>query len=76
MAVLIVLGAGLGGDGKASGDGHAKIGHLGQIGALAAQKLPHVFVAFGKEIDKLFAHGLFSSCIKMFENKLSFRISL
>ena len=56
-AVRVVLGAGLGGDGKAPGYGHTKAGHFSQVSALAAQQLPHVPVALGKEIDKLFAHG-------------------
>ena len=44
-AVVIILGAGLGGDGEALGHGHAQIGHLSQVGALAAQQLPHGAVA-------------------------------
>ena len=44
-AVVIILGAGLGGDGEALGHGHTQIGHLSQVGALAAQQLPHGAVA-------------------------------
>ena len=57
LAVGIILCAGFGGDGKALGNGHAEVGHLGQIGALAAQKLSHFAVAFRKQIDKL-AHSV------------------
>jgi hypothetical protein len=50
------LGAGLSGDGEALGDGHADVGHLGQIGALAAQQIAHVGVALGKEVQKFSGH--------------------
>ena len=50
-AVVIVLGAGLGGHGKALRHRHAQIGHLRQVGAFAAQQLPHGAVALGEEID-------------------------
>ena len=52
-AVFIILGAGLGADGKALRDGQADVGHLGQIGALAAQQLPHLGVAFGEQVNVL-----------------------
>ena len=54
LAVLIILGAGLGGDGEALGHGQADVGHLGQIGALTAQQLTHVLVALFKHIEVLF----------------------
>ena len=57
-AVLIVLGAGLGGDGEALGNGQADVGHLGQVGALAAKQLAHFGVAFGEEIAIFLAHLL------------------
>ena len=44
-AVLIVAGAGLGGDGEALRHRHAEIGHLGKVCALAAQELTHGAVA-------------------------------
>ncbi len=47
-SILIITGAGLGSDGEALGDRHAQIGHLSQVGALAAQQLPHGAVALGK----------------------------
>ena len=52
-AIVVVLGAGLGGDGEALGHGHTQVGHLGQVGALAAQQLPHAAVAFREFVDKL-----------------------
>ena len=55
-AVLIILGAGFGGDGEALGNGQADIGHFGQVRALAAQQLAHVGVAFGEEVHILFRH--------------------
>ena len=54
--VLVVLGAGLGGDGEAPGHRHAQDGHLRQIGPLAAQQLPHGPIALGKQIHKLLVH--------------------
>ena len=53
-AIGVVLGAGLGGNGKSGGHGHAGIGHLGQVGTLAAQQLTHVLVALFKHIEVLF----------------------
>ena len=60
LAVLIVLGAGLGGDGEALGHGQADVGHLGQVGALAAQQLTHVGVALREEVHILCCHLLHS----------------
>ena len=62
LAVLIVLSAGLGGDGEALGNGHAQAGHLSQVSALAAQQLTHGTVAFGKQVYILGCH-CFSSYI-------------
>ena len=56
LAVLIILGTGLGGDGEALGDGHADVGHLSQVGALAAQQVAHVGVALGKEVQEFGSH--------------------
>ena len=56
-AVLIILGAGLGGDGEALGNGQADIGHLSQVRALAAQQLTHLRVALGEQVTILLAHG-------------------
>ena len=56
LAVLVVTGAGLGGDGEALRNGHADVRHLGEVGALAAKELTHVGVALGKQVNVLFAH--------------------
>ena len=56
LAVLIVAGAGLSAYREALGDRHSDIGHLGQVSALAAQQLAHIGVAFGKQVNVLFAH--------------------
>jgi len=55
--VLIILSAGLGGNGKALGNGKADLGHLGKVGAFAAKKLTHGGVAFAEKVDKFFAHS-------------------
>ena len=55
-AILIVLGAGLRGNGEALGNRHAGLGHLSKVGALAAQELTHVLVAFREQVHKLVAH--------------------
>ena len=55
-AVLVVLGAGFGGDGETLGDGQADVGHFGQVRAFAAQQLTHVRVALGEQVAVLFAH--------------------
>ncbi len=49
-AVFIVLRAGFGGDGKALRHGKADIGHFGQVGAFAAQKVAHLGIAFREQI--------------------------
>ena len=61
-AIVIILGAGLGGNGEALGHGHARVGHLGQAGAFAAQGVLHSglvsaegFVALAEEIQILLA---------------------
>ncbi len=42
LAVLVVGGADLGGDGEARGDRDADRAHLGQVGPLAAEQVLHV----------------------------------
>src|SRR3712207_8551733 len=42
LAVLVVPGADLGGDGEARRDGQADAGHLGEVGPLAAEQVPHL----------------------------------
>ena len=56
-AILIILGAGFGGDGEALGNGQADVGHLSQVRALTAQQFAHLRVAFGKQVTILLAHG-------------------
>ena len=56
-AILIVLGAGLGGNGKALGHRQPDVGHLGKVRALAAQKLAHGGVTFGEKVNVLLGHG-------------------
>ena len=48
LAVFIVLGACLGGDGEALRNRHAEIGHLSQVCTFAAEELSHFSVALGK----------------------------
>ncbi len=52
----------LGGDGEARRDGQPEVGHLGEVGALAAQKILQILVALGEVVDELlgifvFRHG-------------------
>ena len=56
-AVLIVLGAGLGGDGEALRHGQTDVGHFRQIGALTAQQLTHLCVALCKQVTILLTHA-------------------
>ena len=56
LTVLIILRAGLGGNGKALRHRQPDIGHFRKVGALAAQQLPHGSVAFGEQVAVLFAH--------------------
>ncbi len=46
-AELVELGADLGGDGEAGGDGQTDVGHLAQVGALATQQVLLFGLAFG-----------------------------
>ncbi len=46
-AGLVELGAHLGGDGEAGRHRHADVGHLGEVGTLAAEQVLHVFVTLG-----------------------------
>ena len=55
-AVLIVFGAGLGGNGKALRNRKTYIGHFGEVGALAAEDLAHFCVTFGKKVAVFFGH--------------------
>ena len=55
-AVLIILGAGFGGNGEALGNRQAEVGHLSQVCAFTAQQLAHVCVAFAEQVAILLAH--------------------
>ena len=69
-AVLIVLGASLGGDGEALRHGQTDVGHLGQVGALAAQELAHVGIALSEQVTILFAHFHSSVFLSMPNRKI------
>ena len=56
-AIRIILGACLGGHSEALGYRHAQIGHLSQVGALAAQQFPHGAVAFREQVHVLMRVG-------------------
>ncbi len=58
-AILIVFGAGFGGDGEALGHRHTQAGHFRQVRALAAKQLPHGAVALGEQVDILMRHSIF-----------------
>ncbi len=60
LTVIIVTGAGFGCDREAAWDGQPQAGHFRQVGALAAEKVFHLGVAFSELIDIL-GHGLYSS---------------
>jgi hypothetical protein len=60
LPVLVVERADLGRDREARGHGQADPGHLGQVGALAAEDVLHLHIAFGgagpEEINILLSH--------------------
>ena len=55
-AVLIVLGAGFGGNREALGDRQAEVRHLSEVCTFAAEKLTHAGVALCEQINVFFAH--------------------
>ena len=55
-AVFVILGAGLGGNGKALRNRQTDVGHFGQVSALAAQEFTHRSVTFGKKVNILVRH--------------------
>ena len=57
-AVLIVLGAGFGGNGEAVRHRHAEVGHFREVRALTAEELPHGAVALFEKVDILLTHGV------------------
>ncbi len=78
-AVLIVLGARLGGNGEALGDRKTDSGHLAKVCAFAAEKLTHGSVAFTEQVNVLVAHGKtsyikFLSFADDFQGRFAFQI--
>ena len=59
--VLIVLRAGFRRDREALGHGEADVRHLCKVCALAAEKLAHLRITFGKKVTILFSHEYHSS---------------
>jgi hypothetical protein len=59
LAAVEVDLAGLGGDGEARRDGKPKVGHLGEVCTLTAEKVLEVLVALGEVVNELliFRHG-------------------
>ena len=55
-AVLVVLGAGFGGNGEALRNRQAQVGHFSQVRALAAQQFTHFAVTFGEKVNILLLH--------------------
>ena len=55
-AVLVVLCAGLGGDGEALGYRKTDTGHLSQVRTLAAQQVAHGHVAFAEHVNPFVCH--------------------
>ena len=51
--VLVVVLAGLCGDGETGGDGKVKARHLGEVGAFATQELAHLGAALREPVDVL-----------------------
>ena len=59
LAVLIIPGAGFGGDSKTLRHRHAQPGHLCQVGTLAAEQLTHFSVALREHVNILLHLGFF-----------------
>ena len=57
-AVLIVLGAGLGGDCEALRNRKTDVCHFSKVCALTAEKLSHLSVALGEQINVLVSHDI------------------
>ena len=55
-AVLVILGAGLGGNRETLGYGQTDFGHLGEVCALAAEQFSHARIAFTEKVAILFSH--------------------
>jgi hypothetical protein len=52
-AVVQVLPAGFGGNDETGRNGQPEVGHLGQVGSLAAKQVFEVLVALGEVINEL-----------------------
>ena len=63
-AVLIILRAGLGGDGEALRNGKTDVGHFREVRALTAEQLAHLRVALRKEVAILLCHRKFFLLIR------------
>ena len=59
LAILIIPGAGLGGNGETLRHRHAEPGHFRQVRALAAEQLTHLAVALREHVNILLHLGLF-----------------
>jgi hypothetical protein len=57
LALLQVLVAGLGGDREAGRNRQPDVGHLREVGSLAAEQLPHPGVPLAEQIDPLLAQA-------------------
>ena len=68
LAVLVITGAGLGGDGETLRHRHAQSGHFSQIGSLAAKQLTHFAVALREHVNILFHLGISSVSIDALSN--------
>ena len=68
LAVLVITGAGLGGDGETLRHRHAQSGHFSQIGTLAAKQLTHFAVALREHVNILFHLGISSVSIDALSN--------
>ena len=69
-AVLIVLGAGLGGDSESLRNRQPNVGHFGQVRTFAAQKVAHVFGTFGEQVNIFVCHSSY-----LLENVLAYILS-
>ena len=58
-AILIILRARLGGDGKALRNGQSHTRHFREVRALAAEELAHLCIAFRKQVAILLCHKVF-----------------
>ena len=68
LAVLVITGAGLGGDGETLRHRHAQSCHFSQIGTLAAKQLTHFSVALREHVNILFHLGISSVSIDALSN--------